>query len=1534
MALHLVIYGIISALLIHSSLVHSLNGQVSPFNSSVQQVNYVTPNRSMPCLTDQHPCLTIDEYASQIDKFFLNDSIFSFGPGNHSLNIGLHISGINNVSFVGLSNNRVTITVLNMSACISWEDCENVEITNINFIIDSNFSCVLSFNSTFYVNLSNIAILGNGHIGCSSIISEKSVVDISNSTFTGMSGSYGAALIASRSNVSFSGNNSFLRNKALSGGAMFLYNSAVLFNGTNSFYENCASYVTSYIEPTVVNECFSSEYSVVPTQLTDSSGGAITSYSSTIVILDYSSETSGFSFSTFSRWYPMNDSNYEHSECQMMPMYRGKSNICQNSDYYCIREKKLPCLCSNLSIKNCTPTLKFYHNFAVSDGGSIYSLNSSIKAVGTMEYVGNFAERGGALHLRRTCFYFIGSPCLTCYLQLDNSLQFSSHILFLNNSARLSGGALYITDTNFTFYGSVSFVNNSASYGGALEVIVASFCFIGSPCLLCYVQLENYLPMSSHMLFLNNSARLWGGALFIAFSNYTFHGSVSFVNNSADEGGALYIQNSRISLNVDRYSSKKFTGVHIIFSNNLAQFSGGAIFLADSSNAQVFGSVSLIRNYANYSSGAIYLEDSNLQMCGSVSLIENNATIRGGAIVLYDSTIQMFGNVSLLSNNATIGGAISVSDSTMQMFGNLSLVSNNATTKGGAIFLYRSIMQMCGTLNFVKNNANIGGAVHTDTSNISMGVNCSDVLFTMVVFQLNTATYSGGSISSIDSHLYFTGSALFVGNTAGYGGAMILDGTSNMTLMPNLSLSFINNRANQRGGVFYYDHSVSSCDSFEQYYKENPECFVSFEGISPELKNNFTSKAGSFLYSGKLGICYRYSGKFSILEGCRETIGENYCSDLKESSLTSAIATEELFSADIEDVKFCQMQHNFSSRNVTLEVYPGEKFNVSLIGAGTFDLPVSTRILHKMLFPIDEKIELRRVELLTKVSSLCSNVSYYLLVHSMTNPLTVHIKLYHQNPCDSLVDGVNLFIDIKPCPIGFELSHEHQKCTCDKWLQKFDINECNIDNLSIERKINTFWVSKLANYTRLIFHNGHCPFDFCKDNIVNVSLSNPSVQCAFDRSGTLCGQCREHYSLALGTLHCLQCANNSYITLVLPFALAGMALVIVILLLHLSVDVGTLNGLIFYANVVHSNREAYFQHTREITNFHAIFISWLNLDFGIETCFYHGMDIYTYSWLQFVFPFYLWFLIGAIIFICRYSQRLSNSLGRNPVAALATVLFLSYGKVLNTIIAPLSKTELMFKSNDGYFSTRSVWLYDGSVEYFTEPKHVALGLFAILILLLAFVPYTFILLCGHWLIAYSDMCLLSWLNKIKPILDVHYAPFKQKTRYWIGLTLLTRLALLLTIAINAVSSDSVNILVIASVTAGLLCIKGRVYVHKYNDILESSFILNLCVLSVATLYLKDKNIESQIALLSASVGISFVIFIGILLFHIYLLFKSINILKYVANTSLLRKNWLLHKTFTIVPKENENVALKSNDPKVVTSTLVELHEPLIDSNKV
>ena len=70
-----------------------------------------------------------------------------------------------------------------------------------------------------------------------------------------------------------------------------------------------------------------------------------------------------------------------------------------------------------------------------------------------------------------------------------------------------------------------------------------------------------------------------------------------------------------------------------------------------------------------------------------------------------------------------------------------------------------------------------------------------------------------------------------------------------------------------------------------------------------------------------------------------------------------------------------------------------------------------------------------------------------------------------------------------------------------------------------------------------------------------------------------------------------------------------------------SIAAGTFSGLVFYSNIVGVNRTIFLP--VRSTNALSVFIAWLNLDFGIETCFYDGMDAYSKIWLQFAFPVYI-----------------------------------------------------------------------------------------------------------------------------------------------------------------------------------------------------------------------------------------------------------------------------------------------------------------------
>ena len=142
----------------------------------------------------------------------------------------------------------------------------------------------------------------------------------------------------------------------------------------------------------------------------------------------------------------------------------------------------------------------------------------------------------------------------------------------------------------------------------------------------------------------------------------------------------------------------------------------------------------------------------------------------------------------------------------------------------------------------------------------------------------------------------------------------------------------------------------------------------------------------------------------------------------------------------------------------------------------------------------------------------------------------------------------------------------------------------------------------------------------------------------------------------------------------LPVPAPGIccSLVAFLTFLKLTVATGTLNSLILYANIVQVNKRHFFPPNR--VNILTVFIAWLNLDLGIETCFYDGLTAYVQTWLQYVFPMYVWVLISATILTARHSVLLSRVIGSDPIAVLATLLLMSYTKILRIFIEVYSRT--------------------------------------------------------------------------------------------------------------------------------------------------------------------------------------------------------------------------------------------------------------------
>ena len=339
------------------------------------------------------------------------------------------------------------------------------------------------------------------------------------------------------------------------------------------------------------------------------------------------------------------------------------------------------------------------------------------------------------------------------------------------------------------------------------------------------------------------------------------------------------------------------------------------------------------------------------------------------------------------------------------------------------------------------------------------------------------------------------------------------------------------------------------------------------------------------------------------------------------------------------------------------------------------------------------------------------------------------------SPCSNY-DGGSLYFSLtinQTCPPGFNISESARSCICEPRPAQYT-NQCNITNGlgQVTRDSSQhFWVGFNTSSHELILHP-YCPFHFCANDAKVFPLNNTDVQCAYNRSGLLCGRCKEGYSLVVGTHQCRKCTNFRLLLLIC-FALMGVSLVFLLLVCKLTVATGTLSGLVFY--IVGVNGTIFIP--VKSTDALSVFIAWLNLDFGIETCFHDGLDAYSKTWLQFVFPVYLWLLVGIMILISSFSQRFANLLGSNPVSVLATLILLSYTKVIRTLIATVYFTNLEYPTYN-----RSVWLHDANVDYIVG-KHIPLFLVAMLVFFFLFHPYTFLLLFGRWLQAISHLRLFS-----------------------------------------------------------------------------------------------------------------------------------------------------------------------------------------------
>ena len=730
-------------------------------------------------------------------------------------------------------------------------------------------------------------------------------------------------------------------------------------------------------------------------------------------------------------------------------------------------------------------------------------------------------------------------------------------------------------------------------------------------------------------------------------------------------------------------------------------------------------------------------------------------------------------------------------------------------------------------------------------------------LFISSSFELQSH-FESTPITVTDTDVYVSGNLSFTNSTLG------LQGNSHLILQEPLSAVFV-------GKATEYCLAVESTNLYTAAYYEFV-CPIQFSTLHIHTPDNITDIDIHLTFINASATAYDYAVYTSTINNCllnettNVTAREIYNATFhfaNDPDIFRHISTQPI-NVNISCKCSSSMNPLSSCLNLpyglSITTYPGKTFQ---IGVGLMDEssnPVYGIVkaqLDHAYFTLGQQqgtfqfigesdcsmynFSIRNTQPTTAVSNTQSLM--YLTVSSI--------------PAFDIVGPHNLMnVYMLDCPAGFK--NIEGICKCIPLLDRYGA-DCNIDTGSIKIPMYTdAWIGVVNNLTVGVSKN--CPAGYC--NLGEVDFSGLGSICQGNRAGVVCGQCDNGLSVQFGSTKCSRC-SSMWLLSIAVYALAGVLLVILLFVLRLTVDKGTVNGLIFYANILGINARFFLRDGK--LQFLLIFISLVNLELGFPVCFYNGMNDIVKIGLQFVFPIYIWSIVIFIIFASRYSTRVSRLTSRSSVQVLATLIHLSYSKLLSTTVDILIYETIETESHNASINnTYTAWYFDGNVQYLTE-GHIVLFILALMTLTLFIISYTIVLTGASFFVRYKV------INYFKPVFDAYYGPYKDKWRFWFGSRLWV-LAAMLIIYTTLQYSEELMLLLHLILLSLFILVQASIKPFKNALIgwLDLFFMLNYSAVALVTLYNHSQRSEAIVMTIGVLVATALVAFISIVIYHIYL----------------------------------------------------------------
>ena len=753
--------------------------------------------------------------------------------------------------------------------------------------------------------------------------------------------------------------------------------------------------------------------------------------------------------------------------------------------------------------------------------------------------------------------------------------------------------------------------------------------------------------------------------------------------------------------------------------------------------------------------------------------------------------------------------------------------------------------------------SNVGKAlVHGSTANYS-------------VFQNN----NGAVFYAFRSNLYLSGHLIFSSNHARNGAAFRLHGGSHIFLTQALRVVFAGNVAGEYGGsIFAQSNSDENKYCTFQVASSTTTNFPVLN-ISLNFQRNHAGWSGGSVFASALYDCRMYNA-FSPVEVYNQTFKfQNDDKKMQDQLVSNPVIIKS------------------AGPNLPVIIHPGQDINLSLSAWDQGGSPVFTAVFltlegysssfisHPMH---DAKLWLKpsqRVQILNSTKS--KNTTEWPVttatVHAASSCFNEsdqtkrchHGKLYVSIPSANPSPSYVLEFHLQPCPLGFELSPQKGVCDCADIIQQLQVStkmrfECDINKQIIiqkERITRCHWLGIFKQQFAIAYS---CPPMFCNctSNIYNTSDSN-YTSCINQRTGPLCGSCPENLSVVFGSDICQPC-SNIFLTSILLYAFLGLFLVLILFTLKTTLTVGTINGIIFYANLANTGLFDLldlqpFSYLSAATLYIRVFLSLLNLNLGFPLCFYDGMTEIEKAFFQFAFPIYLLSLIGVLVLVSRWSSRVSAFTSKGVIPVLVTLLHLSFSRLLLTVVDSFALTYITTTANQSYV----VWFRDGSVGY-KDPTYITLMSLSAACMILFLLPY-FILLLGARVWIRSSLV----SKHLKPLFDAILAPYREGKKHWFGARLIF---LAIAYIVYALFRGGrifliINGTIITSFNIFHAC--ARPFKYYLLNLLDSWIMVNISVLYISTTYFIFSGLPESAHLIAFILAnLTFITFLGVLLCHV------------------------------------------------------------------